>query len=106
MWEQRNNMLHNQGETIHRHEQKPLDIEIREEMRIGQNGLHIKYQDIFLGTLQSKLDSNMSQKQMWIMSVWAAIDNNEEVYNGGQRNEDIELIYRRWRKRNKRTTIA
>jgi hypothetical protein len=37
MWEQQNNVLHNKGDTIHRHKMKALDIEIREEMRTGLN---------------------------------------------------------------------
>lgn len=106
MWEHRNNILHNKGTTIHRHEQKALDTEIREEMRIGLNGLHPNYRNLFQGTLQSKLDFPMPQKRMWIMSVWAARDNNEENYIGRQRNEDIQMIYGRWRKRNKRITEA
>jgi hypothetical protein len=38
---------------------------------------------------------------MWIMSIWAAQDNTEAEYNGRQRIEDVEMIYRSWKKQNK-----
>jgi hypothetical protein len=72
MWDHRNYILHNEGETIHRHELKALDIEIREEMRVGLNGLYIKYRHMFQGPLYSKLETTMQKKRMWIMNVWAA----------------------------------
>jgi hypothetical protein len=61
---------------------KALYIKIREEMNTGLNGLNRKYQHLFQGTICLKLDSTMQQKHMWIMSILAAQDNTEEVYNG------------------------
>ncbi len=81
---------------------RALDMEIREEMNTGLNGLHRRYQHLFQGTICSRLASTAQQKQMWIMSIWAAQDNTEEEYNGRQQNEDLEMIYRRWKKQNKR----
>jgi hypothetical protein len=102
MWDQRNQILHNNGETIHTYEMKALDIEIREEMRSGLNGLHRKYQHLFHGTTRTKLEMTLHHKRMWIMSIWAARDNTEEVYNTRQRDNDIEMIYNRWKKNNRR----
>jgi hypothetical protein len=81
MWDQQNKILHNKGETIHTLKMKALDIEIREEMRSGLNGLHRKYQHLFHGTTCSKLEMTLHHKRMWIMSVWAARDNTGEDYN-------------------------
>jgi hypothetical protein len=99
MWLHRNDTLHNDGSTIHKHEMRALDIEIREEMTLGLDGLNNKYSFLFSGTLESKLTETMAQKRMWIMNVWAARDNNEEEYMGRQRDNSIISIYKRWRKR-------
>jgi hypothetical protein len=101
IWEQRNTVLHNNGESIHRHEMRALDMEIREEMTTGLNGLARHYQHLFHGTIRSKIALTAQQKRMWIMSVWAARDNTEAEYNGRQRNEDVEMIYKRWKKQSK-----
>lgn len=99
MWMHRNGALHNEGTTINRYEMRALDMEIREEMTLGMDGLDRKYSFLFQGSLDSKLEETMTQKRMWIMNVWAARDNTEHEYEGRQRDEDIMNIYNRWKRR-------
>jgi hypothetical protein len=72
MWQQCNQMLHNEGTTIHRHKMDALDNEIREEMNTGLDELNERYLHLFNGTLQAQLDKSTSQKCMWIMNIWSA----------------------------------
>jgi hypothetical protein len=69
MWQHCNAALHNEGTTIHKYEMKALDMEIREEILIGLDGLDRKYSHLFEGLVQSKLDDKMMKKRMWIMNV-------------------------------------
>jgi hypothetical protein len=102
MWQQRNQMLHNKGNTIHKHETAALDEEICEEMHTGLDELDERFSHLFQDTLQSQLSKTMTQKRMWIMSVWAARDNtNKDVQIVCNRHRDIVMIYNRWRSKNK-----
>jgi hypothetical protein len=103
MWLHRNEILHNNGQTIHAHETRALDDEIRLEMELGLDDLDNRYRHLFQTTVQEQLNKSMIHKRMWIMSVWAARDNNDdEVQITRNRNKDILPIYNRWRKRNKK----
>jgi hypothetical protein len=81
-----------------------LDMEIREEMTIGLDGLDRKYSHLFSGTVRSRLKDGLVKKRMWIMNVWAAWDNNEHEYARRHRNEVVTNIYNRWRKRSRKET--
>jgi hypothetical protein len=72
MWQHCYAALHNKGTTIHKYEMKALDMEIREEMLLGLDGLDRKYSHLFEGSVQSKLEDKMMKKRMLIMNVWAA----------------------------------
>lgn len=49
-WQHQNTILYNDGATIHKYEMKALGTEMREEMRLGLNGLHQEYAHLLNGT--------------------------------------------------------
>jgi hypothetical protein len=101
MWQHRNNTLHNDGRTIHTQEMTALDEEIRQESALGLDDLHVKYSHLFQQPIQELLNKPMTHKRMWIMSVWAARDNNDDdVRIIRERHRDILSIYKRWRSKN------
>jgi hypothetical protein len=103
MWQHRNNILHNNGKTIHTQETVALDDEIRQEMDLGIDDLHHKYTHLFQHTLHEILHKPMTHKRMWIMSVWSARDNNDDdIRLVRNRHRDILNIYNRWKKKNKK----
>ena len=64
-------MLHTQGSTIHQHDTQMLDDEIRLEWAQNHN-LPQRYNHLFQGTLEDRLQCPVHQRRRWITNVWAA----------------------------------
>jgi hypothetical protein len=79
MWEHRNTKLHNEGETIHPHEMEALDQEINLEWDTGLDQLPPQYNHLFAGTKADRLSNNVTQKLMWLTSIWTARDNEIHI---------------------------
>jgi hypothetical protein len=62
MWQHRNAALHNDGTTINKYMMTALDMEIREEMNLGLDGLDRKYAHLFSGTVRSRLEDGLVKK--------------------------------------------
>jgi hypothetical protein len=75
MWEHRNMQLHNDGYTIHIHEMEALDQEIDLEWDTGLDQLPNHYAHLFHGTKADRLSDNVTQKLMWLTSIWTSRDN-------------------------------
>jgi hypothetical protein len=83
LWEHRNNYLHNQGTTIHAYEMSALNSETQHEWQTGLDQLLPSYQYLFDGTIIKPLSDSINQKLMWLLSIWAARDN--EIHIGTMR---------------------
>ncbi len=99
MWEHRNNTLHNEGPTIHRHEMQAIDNEIIAEFAEGLGNLpRQRYHYLFRGTVQQRLNDNLMLKQMWLGSVWSARDMYMRV-EARERCHIATAFFGRWQER-------
>lgn len=72
MWNNRNRILHNDGNSTHQQEMVYLEEAIRLEWTTGLHNLPPRYSRLFTGSVDRLLrDPHIMQKQ-WITSVWAA----------------------------------
>ena len=94
MWEQRNNILHTEGASIHQFDEEQIDGEIMREWLHHQR-LPQQYQHLFNGTIEQRLSSDIHQKRRWIISVWAAQDAHSQSRDN--RNEHVSKIFERWK---------
>jgi hypothetical protein len=62
MWQHRNTIQHNEGNTIHQYKTEALDKEIREEMMLLFDKLDVRYNHLLQGTLNEKLNKSIIQK--------------------------------------------
>jgi hypothetical protein len=69
MWQHWNNILHNDGQTIHVQETFALDGEIKHKMQLGLDNLDDQYKHLFQNTLQEQMYKSTIHNRMWIMSV-------------------------------------
>ena len=99
MWEQRNDMLHNQGSTIHQYDTELLDQEIRKEW--ASQNVPARYNYLFRGSLEDKLHSSTAQKQSWITNLWTAQE--AHAIASDNRNDHVTKIFERWKARNSKT---
>ena len=87
LWIHRNSYLHQDGKTMHQHEEEAVDQVIREEFLFGRNGLPREYDGLFRGNVQRLLDANASTKVQWIYRVWSGRDRI-------RREQDLDPWYR------------
>ena len=99
MWKDRNDTLHRDGNAVHRHEIRAIDAEILSEWQTGIDILpRQRYEHLFRGERQHRLNDNIHQKMMWLCSIWSA----RERY-GSTRTRDRDIIasdfYKRWKEK-------
>ena len=102
LWEHRNLHLHNDGSSIHRTDQQSVVSEILREWNAGMGTLNPRYQHLFQGTIQQRLNDNIHLKLMWLASVWAARDRSSRSNNqpvDPNRNPTAVCFFQRWRNR-------
>ena len=99
MWTDRNNTLHHEGNTVHQHEMQAITAEILIEWQIGIDILpNNRYEHLFRGNVQTRLNDTIHQKQMWLSSVWGARDKYGST-RPTQRDIVASSFYRRWKER-------
>ena len=91
---------YNNGRTIHSFDTKALNEEITEEWTLGLDQLDPSYTHLFNGQLNERLEDTISNKLMWISSVWSARDNDITIGPMRIRNNTIVNLYKRWQKKN------
>ena len=99
MWTDRNDTLHQNGNSVHQQESRAITTEILMEWQTGLDLLpQQRYEHLFRGTVQDKLRENIVQKQMWLCSVWGARDRYGSTQ---ERGRDIVAsdCYRRWKEK-------
>ena len=101
MWMHRNEILHNNGTTIHSHEMTALNGEIIKEMMTGQDSLSNRFANLFKSNIQKRLAESFHLKRLWLTSVWTARD-NQNTRASESRNTDASMFYNRWKKKRKR----
>ena len=101
MWMHRNEILHNNGTTIHSHEMTALNGEIIKEMMTGQDSLSNRFANLFKSNIQKRLAESFHLKRLWLTSVWTARD-NQNARASESRNTDASMFYNRWKKKRKR----
>ena len=102
LWLHRNNHLHNDGSSIHRTDYQSVVSEILREWNLGIDTLPPRYQHLFQGTVQQRLNENIHLKLMWLASVWAArdrISRSENLPVDPNRNTTAISFFIRWRQR-------
>ena len=102
LWEHRNHHLHNDGASIHRTDYQSIVSEIIREWNVGVGTLPVRYQHLFQGTIQQRLNENIHLKLMWLASVWAArdrISRSENLPVDPNRNTIAISFFLRWRQR-------
>ena len=102
LWEHRNLHLHNDGSSIHRTDQQSVVSEILREWNAGMRTLNPRYQHLFRGTIQQRLNDNIHLKLMWLASVWAARDRSSRSNNqpvDPNRSPTAVCFFQRWRNR-------
>lgn len=72
LWEHRNDILHNRGGRAHRQEIEDTNTAITGEWEKGIDTLPAKYNGLFRGTLQERLEYAHKRKLQWLSSVWLA----------------------------------
>ena len=98
MWMHRNDVLHNDGTTIHSHELISLDGEIIKELMTGLHNLSDRYAPLFKVNIQTKLKETFHMKRLWLTSVWTARDNHN-VSAHASRNPDASVFYNKWKRK-------
>jgi hypothetical protein len=98
LWQQRNDVLHNDGRTIHFQESAAVNREIRKEYVMAGEGLPASYQHLFQGNEEDLIRQPIHKKQEWLKSVWVARD-HYMPRQVGHRNGIAEAFYLRWKKR-------
>ena len=75
MWDDRNHTLHGEGNAIHQHEMTKINQEIMQEWQLNLDLLPAnRYQHLFRGTIQDRINDTIHQKQQWLCSIWTARD--------------------------------
>ena len=97
LWTHRNNRLHSQGATIHQYDTMLINQEIEKEW-MHQGNLPQKYNNLFRGTLQEKLQSDIHQKRRWLANIWIAQE--AHLLARDNRNEHISKQFERWKSHN------
>ena len=99
MRDDRNSVLHGEGNVIHQQEMRAIDQEIIIEWTTGLDRLpEPRYGHLFTGTAQQRLQDNIHQKQQWLCSVWVAQDRFGTT-SVRERNEDAINFYNRWKEK-------
>ena len=99
MWQDRNNTLHNEGNTVHQEELRAIDAEILAKWQIGIDILpRHRYEHLFCGQRQQRLTDTIHQKKMWLSSVWSARDRYGET-DERQRDTIASDFYKRWKQK-------
>lgn len=96
MWDHRNNDLHREGLTIHKHELQALNNEIMTEFTIGIDLLpRRRYSNLFQGTVRERLQDNHHLKRMWLTNMWTARDKFGSNFLR-QRSVIAAQFFKRW----------
>ena len=75
LWKNRNNVLHNEGLSIHQHDLRKFNKAIEDEFACSIDTLpRSESAHLFKGTLESLTASPHWSKRLWITSVWTARD--------------------------------
>jgi hypothetical protein len=77
-----------------------LNSETQHEWQTGLDQLLPSYQYLFDGTIIKPLSDSINQKLMWLLSIWAARDNEIHIGTMRQRNSTILTIYDCWKRKN------
>ena len=97
MWDDRNNILHGEGNTIHRHKMRPIDVEIMQEWQIGLDLLPAEqYQYLFRGAVQQRIADTVHQKKHWLCSIWVARERLGSIIQR-RRSKMAMDFYNRWK---------
>lgn len=97
MWTNRNEILHNEGTTLHQQEMLYLEEAIRLEWTSGLGNLPPRYQRLFSGSIDTILNGPYQHQQQWITSVWAA--RSRCTIDMLQRDTSDLPFYQRWTER-------
>ena len=97
LWDDRNETLHGEGQTIHLEELTAINEEITNQWLKGINHLPSRYRHLFQGNFRCLYQSDINQKQQWLTSVWLARDKHSPLPT--TRNAIAENFYIRWHRR-------
>ena len=99
MWDNRNEVLHGNGNAIHQHEMTAINQEIIAEWQVNLDLLPAeRYQHLFTRTVQRRLEDTVHQKQQWLCGVWVAREKHGTT-NPRERNTSAVDFYSRWKEK-------
>ena len=94
LWDDRNDTLHGDGQTIHLEELNAINEEITKQWIAGSNHLPSCYRHLFQGEFRTLYQANIHHKQQWLTSVWLAREKHSPLLM--TRNAIAETFYLRW----------
>jgi hypothetical protein len=94
LWNDRNEALHGEGNTIHVEEITAINEEVLSQWTKGSRHLPTRYHHLFKGEFRLLYQSDYHRKQQWLTSIWLAREKHSPL--PVTRNSIAENFYKRW----------
>ena len=94
LWNDRNEALHGDGNTIHVEEITAINEEVLSQWTEGSRHLPTRYHHLFKGEFRLLYQSDYHRKQQWLTSIWLAREKHSPL--PVTRNSIAENFYKRW----------
>ena len=97
----RNNYLHTHLQSISTTDRESINAEVAAEWSAGISTLPQRFEALFRGTLQQRLNKSYQDKRRWLATIWSArerINPNYLANNPSSATDGtIRLKYQQWK---------
>ena len=101
LWMHRNNYLHTHLQSISTTDRESINAEVAAEWSAGISTLPQRFEALFRGTLQQRLNKSYQDKRRWLATIWSArerINPNYLANNPSSATDGtIRLKYQQWK---------